>query len=174
MPNQQELTKKEIHMTKKTRNRRSQTMKAIDKMDAPSEVVCKSLGINYPPPKNWRDILKGKVSPKQDTPKRAKTHRTPKGKRGGFYSSWEWKAARYEALKMHGRRCQCCGWRPGDTEHGHLVVDHIKPRSKHPELSLSVENLQVMCNDCNMGKSNIWEDDFRDVEDWFSNIMREI
>lgn len=96
-----------------------------------------------------------------------------KERQTSFYSSWEWKAARYEALKTYGRRCQCCGWRPGDTEHGHLVVDHIKPRSKYPDLSLSVSNLQVMCNDCNMGKSNIWDDDFRDVEDWFSNIMRE-
>jgi len=96
-----------------------------------------------------------------------------KKKSDAFYASWEWKAARYEALKLHGRRCQCCGWRPGDTPLGHLVVDHIKPRSKHPELQLDVSNLQCLCNDCNMGKSNVYEDDFRDIEDWFSNLMRE-
>lgn len=159
-------------MSKRTRNRRSQSMKAIDRMDAPSETVCKSLGIDYPPPQNWREIMKGKVSLNQSKSNRAKTHRPAKVKGTGFYSSWEWKAARYEALKAHGRRCQCCGWRPGDTEHGYLVVDHIKPRLKYPELSLCVPNLQVLCNDCNMGKSNVWEDDFRDVEDWFANIMR--
>lgn len=84
-----------------------------------------------------------------------------KKKADKFYASWEWKKVRYEALKIHGRRCQCCGWRPGETEHGYLVVDHIKPRLKHPELALDVGNLQCLCNDCNMGKSNIYEDDFR-------------
>lgn len=107
----------------------------------------------------------------EDTPKRPvkKKYKKP----DSFYASWEWKKVRYEALKIHGRRCQCCGWRPGDTDHGWLVVDHIKPRSKYPELELDVSNLQTSCNDCNMGKSNIYEDDFRDVDDWFRNLMRE-
>lgn len=91
----------------------------------------------------------------------------------GFYASWEWKKLRYEALNLHGRRCQCCGWSPNDTPHGHLVVDHIKPRSKRPDLELEITNVQVLCNDCNMGKSNTHENDFRGLEDWFSNLMRE-
>lgn len=78
-----------------------------------------------------------------------------------FYGSWEWKKVRYKAIKRCGQRCLCCGWRPGDTKVGFLVVDHIKPKSKYPELCLEVTNLQVLCNDCNMGKSNIYEDDFR-------------
>jgi 5-methylcytosine-specific restriction endonuclease McrA len=100
--------------------------------------------------------------------KRAKTH-----KGGGFYSTWEWKRVRYEALRLHDHRCQCCGWRPGDTEGGRLVVDHIKPRSKFPSLELDVGNLQVLCNDCNQGKSNVYTDDYRNVEDWFSSFMRD-
>ena len=47
----------------------------------------------------------------------------------------------------------CCG------SERNIVVDHIKPRSKFPGMSLDLENLQVLCNDCNMGKSN---DDFTD------------
>jgi 5-methylcytosine-specific restriction endonuclease McrA len=101
-------------------------------------------------------------------PKRAKTRKSD-----GFYSTWEWKQVRYEALRLHGRRCQCCGWRPGDTEGGRLVVDHIKPRSKFPSLELDVGNLQVLCNDCNQGKSNVYTDDYRNVEDWFSSFMRD-
>lgn len=96
--------------------------------------------------------------------------KSKKSKPDGFYSSWEWKRARYEALKIHGQRCQCCGWQPGDTNHGHLVVDHIKPRSKFPASALDVGNLQVLCNDCNMGKSNIHVDDFRGVDNWLKNI----
>ncbi len=112
--------------------------------------------------------------------KRAPTHKTKPIKSGSrkksadiFYASWDWKKLRYEALKIHGTRCQCCGWQPGDTDHGRLVVDHIKPRSKFPALQLDLNNLQVLCNDCNMGKSNIHEDDFRGVDDWLAQIGRE-
>lgn len=90
-----------------------------------------------------------------------------------FYKSWAWKKVRYNALRIHGQRCQCCGWRPGDTSHGYLVVDHIKPRSKHPKLELEVSNLQIMCNDCNMGKSNIYTDDFRGLDSWLVGICNE-
>lgn len=78
-----------------------------------------------------------------------------------FYASWEWKRARYEAIKVQGRRCKCCGWRPGDTELGHLVVDHVKPLALFPDLALAQKNLQVLCNDCNMGKGRKHYDDFR-------------
>lgn len=81
-----------------------------------------------------------------------------------FYASWEWKRVRYEAIKLHGRRCQCCGWEPGQSA-GHLVVDHIKPRRRYPELELDLSNLQVLCNDCNMGKGAAYEDDFRTFEE---------
>jgi 5-methylcytosine-specific restriction endonuclease McrA len=47
----------------------------------------------------------------------------------------------------------------GATER--IVVDHIKPRRKFPELELDLDNLQVLCNDCNMGKSNDDYTDFR-------------
>lgn len=94
--------------------------------------------------------------------KRAPTH---KGNSKAFYASWEWKQVRYEAFMLHGRRCMCCGWAPADGGSGHLCVDHIKPRSKFPELELELSNTQVLCNSCNMGKSNVYEDDFRGAEE---------
>ena len=75
-----------------------------------------------------------------------------------FYISDEWRAVRYEALRRHGGACQCCGARASIGKPLH--VDHIKPRSKFPALELNVENLQVLCVDCNLGKSN------RDETDW--------
>ena len=36
-----------------------------------------------------------------------------------------------------------------------LYID--QPRRKHPELALRVDNLQVLCEDCNMGKGG-WDD----------------
>ena len=81
-----------------------------------------------------------------------------------FYSSWEWKKARYETLKRYGAFCMCCG------SDRNIVVDHIKPRSRFPELELDRENLQVLCNECNMGKSGDDHTDFRQahrVQDLF-------
>lgn len=78
-----------------------------------------------------------------------------------FYKSWVWKEARFAALKRFGRSCLCCGWTPSAGGDNHLVVDHIKPIRTHPHLALDPNNHQVLCNDCNMGKSFRHTDDFR-------------
>ena len=80
----------------------------------------------------------------------------------GFYTGDQWLKVRYRALKSSNGRCQCCGARP--TKKKPLHVDHIKPRSKFPELALNVENLQVLCEDCNLGKSNLDATDWREQE----------
>ena len=75
-----------------------------------------------------------------------------------FYESREWLDLRYKVLKQYGRICQLCG------NHGKGViidVDHIKPRSKYPELELEFTNCQPMCRPCNKGKSNKDETDWR-------------
>jgi hypothetical protein len=69
-----------------------------------------------------------------------------------FYKSWEWKRLRYEFLKNSDRRCQCCGATPEDGVR--LVVDHVKPIRRFWHLRLDITNLQVLCNDCNMGKGS--------------------
>ena len=78
---------------------------------------------------------------------------------GGFYQSPAWRRLRYEAIRLHGGRCQCCGAtaRTGTSLH----VDHIKPRSRHPDLELSLSNLQVLCEDCNLGKGAHDQTDWR-------------
>lgn len=68
-----------------------------------------------------------------------------------FYSSQSWRAVRYEALKRSRGCCELCGSPPGQYS---LHVDHVRPRSKFPQFALDVENLQVLCRDCNLGKSN--------------------
>ena len=76
-----------------------------------------------------------------------------------FYDSDEWKKARYVALKLHGPKCMCCGASRNDG--AVLHVDHIKPRSKYPHLSLDINNLQILCATCNLGKGAWDETDFR-------------
>lgn len=68
-----------------------------------------------------------------------------------FYRSREWKELRLLALSA-GRVCKLCGCGPAQGKAIH--VDHIKPRSLWPELSLDISNLQILCQDCNMAKSN--------------------
>lgn len=76
-----------------------------------------------------------------------------------FYSSRAWKILRYQAFEKYGNRCCCCGGTPADGLAMH--VDHIKPRSTHPDLALSLDNLQILCEDCNVGKINQWDTDWR-------------
>jgi hypothetical protein len=73
-----------------------------------------------------------------------------------FYTSTAWLRLRYMAFQRYGRKCVACG-----TKEGAMHVDHIKPRSRFPELALDFSNLQVLCKACNLGKSNKFEDDFR-------------
>lgn len=74
-----------------------------------------------------------------------------------FYSSLKWKKARFEILKKYGAKCMLCG------STSRIVVDHIKPRRFFPHLELCLDNLQVLCNDCNRGKSYDDTTDFRSV-----------
>lgn len=76
-----------------------------------------------------------------------------------FYNSSAWKTLRYIALKNTDGRCECCGATAQDGVKIH--VDHIKPRSLHPDLELDLENMQILCGDCNVGKSNLDDTDWR-------------
>lgn len=84
------------------------------------------------------------------TYKRVKTKLTPEDA-NNFYKSWEWKRVRYQVLLERGKKCEVCGV---TNETARLVVDHIKPLRLYPELALVKSNLQVLCDDCNRGKSN--------------------
>lgn len=72
-----------------------------------------------------------------------------------FYKTNAWRQLRYLALKNTDGRCSCCG--ASQKEGIVLHVDHVLPRYKRPDLSLSLDNLQVLCEDCNLGKGG-WDD----------------
>lgn len=76
-----------------------------------------------------------------------------------FYLSMEWRVLRYKALIHYGRKCMLC-----NATNKELHVDHIKPISHFPELKLDFNNLQILCKDCNLGKSNKDISDFRPEE----------
>jgi 5-methylcytosine-specific restriction endonuclease McrA len=78
-----------------------------------------------------------------------------------FYKTKEWQEIRFKTLLRYGRKCMCCF-----ATNIELHVDHIKPISKYPELVAELENMQVLCRDCNLGKLDKYEVDFR-TEDAF-------
>lgn len=78
-----------------------------------------------------------------------------------FYKSWRWKELRLIALDVCGRRCVCCGATPSPSNKVVLHVDHIKPLRSNPSLALDLSNLQVLCEDCNQGKSWFNTNDYR-------------
>lgn len=79
-----------------------------------------------------------------------------------FYVSWDWARLRYRAIQKSGRTCMCCGASAADGAKIH--VDHIKPVRRFWHLRLDPDNLQVLCEPCNMGKGSWDETDFRTPE----------
>lgn len=59
---------------------------------------------------------------------------------------------RFSILKRDDYRCQMCGVTAKDG--AKLEVDHIVPVAK--DGSNDADNLQVLCRDCNAGKSDSW------------------
>ena len=90
------------------------------------------------------------------------THEEPYyNNEGSFYNSEEWKALRQQAFREYGSQCLRCG------NKNNLDVDHVKPRSKYPELELDLNNLQILCRECNYlkGCKDSPEWDFRKSEE---------
>jgi HNH endonuclease len=83
----------------------------------------------------------------------------PEDKIKKFYASWEWKRLSYDAKLQRGRKCECCGAQPPQVR---IITDHIKPIRHHWHLRLDPSNLQVLCDECNMGKGSRDESDFRE------------
>jgi len=99
---------------------------------------------------------------RREAEKQAKQPRdgSSKDARKDFYSSAQWRNSRgrYEALKRAGGRCEACGASGKGVK---LCVDHIKPVRKYWELRFAEENMQVLCDGCNLGKGSWDETDWR-------------
>ncbi|MEM9567090.1 MAG: HNH endonuclease signature motif containing protein [Cyanobacteria bacterium P01_E01_bin.34] len=60
----------------------------------------------------------------------------------------EWKRGKWQRQKQCCAACNCKI--PLKGSH----IDHVKPLSKYPELSLTLSNLRITCPECNLGKSD--------------------
>lgn len=150
---------------------------------------CKALGAGWPPRKGWIDravkidhteeavamfvefASRAKTKPERRAQRKDRRNRLSKLEQkppklilkcdpasNQFLSTFEWRAVRMQVLKRYGPKCQCCGAEPPDVK---IHVDHIKPRKLFPHLALDVDNLQILCEDCNHGKGNWDQTDWR-------------
>ena len=62
---------------------------------------------------------------------------------------------KFLVLKRDNFKCCMCGRSPATTAGLELHIDHIVPWSKGGETV--IDNLQTLCSDCNLGKSNLSE-----------------
>ena len=87
-----------------------------------------------------------------------------------FYLSPKWlnSRARYQAIKAARGACQACGARKSDG--AKLVVDHIKPVRHYWHLRFAADNLQVLCEPCNLGKGSWDQTDWRCSPDIGSSV----
>lgn len=64
---------------------------------------------------------------------------------------------KFLVMKRDNFKCCMCGRSPATTVSLELHIDHIVPWSKGGETVM--DNLQTLCSDCNLGKSNLSEAD---------------
>lgn len=111
----------------------------------------------------WREFARAIATKRGSEPAKPKSlFRSPivSGEQADeFLASFEWQRVRMIVIERDGAKCACCGRTRLD---GIIInVDHIKPRKRYPHLALDPKNLQVLCNECNLGKGNLYETDWR-------------
>lgn len=89
----------------------------------------------------------------------AKEEMRNKKKRSEIHNAKTWNKLRYLVLKRDNGKCCLCG--RGAADGVKLHVDHIKPVSIYPELYYDPDNLQTLCEECNLGKSDLDDSDWR-------------
>lgn len=124
---------------------------------------CRECKKAYKPPSPWPGCCSEKcLNLRLDLLEKRRTKlATVKKQRAFDPSSRKWLALRFSILRKFGWACMACGAKPPLAV---IQVDHIKPRSKYPHLTWEASNLQVLCKECNIGKSDTDETDFRIIK----------
>jgi hypothetical protein len=115
-------------------------------------------GMSKPSGWEWKPT-ESDIPDKKIKGKKSKRIKISRKERDAFYTSPEWRDLRYRVIRKYKSACMACGRSP--KLHGIVIhVDHIIPRSKCVEKSLDFNNMQLLCEDCNLGKGN------KDATDW--------
>jgi 5-methylcytosine-specific restriction endonuclease McrA len=73
-----------------------------------------------------------------------------------FYETKQWIRLSSQVKKIYGKKCMKCG-----DDKSIMHTDHIVPRSIDLSKELDINNLQVLCECCNIVKSNLNCNDYR-------------
>lgn len=79
----------------------------------------------------------------KDNPKKRKRI-TRYGKKAREYSEWRDEVAIPHLIAKDGRKCALCG------STGKLDVQHKQKRGSHPELKMSLDNVEFLCRTCHI------------------------
>lgn len=113
--------------------------------------------VRSPKSEKAKTLKKERLDAKKKRAKRRRINRKKLPK--DLYNSNKWLKLRYKVLSKYKAKCMLCNATREDGVHMH--VDHIKPVSIYPELAFDEDNLQILCAKCNLGKSNLTEEDWR-------------
>ena len=154
-----------------------QEVKSLISKQKKEKKVLNAVSVNTKDDWSWKpenkDLPAIKIKPSKKNKNRGRNKkariRITKQDNDSFYLSREWRELRLRVLEKYECKCMMCGRNPKD--HGIVIhVDHIKPRSKFPDLSLTFDNLQLLCADCNLGKSNKYQTDWRPEDDFSEEL----
>jgi hypothetical protein len=93
-----------------------------------------------------RLVNESELSPAPDKSAKKAGRRTPRN------INWRLRAL---VLMRDGARCRLCGAAPKDGDGIRLQVDHVIPWGGKRRGETVLENLQILCNVCNIGKSDV-------------------
>lgn len=81
---------------------------------------------------------------------KGKTFNSIRGDKHWNWKGGSWASLRRMALNRDNHTCKSCNLYAPDI----VQVDHVKPKSKFPELKLVLSNLTTLCPNCHSRKSN--------------------
>lgn len=76
-----------------------------------------------------------------------------------FLVTEEWFVLKAQTIAKYG--CTCMRCKKTIKKWSQINVDHIKPRKFFPQLANDINNLQILCGDCNKAKGNKHDTDYR-------------
>ena len=99
-----------------------------------------------------KQVPKKKKAYKANKNKKKKVKNMPTSAYYRFFYTKAWLELRDKVLEQQGHFCQKCGAKPSKTKKVILQVDHIVPRIVDRSKELDINNLQVLCKQCNKEK----------------------
>jgi len=159
---------KKNNVEENAKARYKKLMKKLQQNGKPKPEIINSMSPNDGRDWSWKPedkdipalIIKASKKTKNRGKNKAARQRITRHDNDKFYVSREWRELRVRVLEKYECECMMCGRSP--RIHKVVIhVDHIKPRSFYPELSLEFNNMQLLCEDCNLGKSNKYDTDWR-------------